>query len=340
MGKTNRPITSIKRTICVTGAAGFIGFHLSKLLLESGYRVVGVDTLTSYYDVRLKRARLKELAKFPNFVFHRIDIAKYEKLEAVLQGERVTEIVHLAAQAGVRYSLTNPWVYADSNYLGTLNVFEAAHRLNLPRVVYASSSSVYGANKKTPFSETDRVDTPVSVYAASKKANESLAYAYHHLYGMEMIGLRFFTVYGTWGRPDMAYFKFTDRILRGASIDLYNHGRMKRSFTHVSDIVRAIQTQVELPVKGTYQLYNLGGSEVVSLSRFVALIEKFTKNKANTRMLPMQQGDVSATVADCTRAAKDLKYRPTVSIEDGLQEFVAWYKDHESFLRSLAEPNQ
>ncbi len=328
------------KTICVTGAAGFIGFHLSRLLLTTGYSVVGIDSMSPYYDVRMKHARLRELKKHERFTFHKLNIAQYETLETVLRESKVTDIVHLAAQAGVRYSLTNPWVYAEANYLGTLNVFEAAHRLNLPRVIYASSSSVYGTNKKQPFSERDQVDTPISIYAASKKANESLAYSYHHLYGMEMVGLRFFTVYGTWGRPDMALFKFARRILAGEPIDLYNNGRMKRSFTHVSDIVAAIQSQIEKKPEKKYRLYNLGGSEAVPISRFVKLIEKNAGKKARVRMLPLQAGDVPATVADCSSARRDLGFVPTVGIEEGIENFMEWFKEHEAFLTSLSEPQQ
>lgn len=329
-----------KLVVCVTGAVGFIGFHLSKLLLDQGFVVVGVDSVSPYYDVRMKHARLRELRKYPAFSFHKINLANYEKLETVLRESKATEIVHLAAQAGVRYSLTNPWAYAEANYLGTLNVFEAAHRLNLPRVIYASSSSVYGTNKKQPFSETDRVDTPISIYAASKKANESLAYSYHHLYNMEMIGLRFFTVYGTWGRPDMALFKFARRILTGEPIDLYNNGRMKRSFTHVSDIVSAIHSQIQKAPQKKYRLYNLGGSEAVPLLRFVKLIEKNAGKKAQVRMLPLQAGDVPATVADCSSAKRDLGFVPKVTVEEGIESFMEWFKEHEVFLKSLTEPKQ
>lgn len=328
------------KVVCVTGAAGFIGFHLSRLLLSSGYTVVGIDSVSPYYDVRMKHARLRELKKHERFTFFKVNIAQYEKFEAVLRESKVQEIVHLAAQAGVRYSLTNPWAYAEANYLGTLNVFEAAHRLNLPRVIYASSSSVYGTNKKQPFSETDRVDTPISIYAASKKANESLAYSYHHLYGMEMVGLRFFTVYGTWGRPDMALFKFARRILAGEPIDLYNNGRMKRSFTHVSDIVAAIHAQIEKAPQKKYRLYNLGGSEAVPLVRFVRLIEKHAGKKAEVRMLPIQAGDVPTTVADCSSAKRDLGFMPKITVEEGIQDFMEWFKEHEEFLTSLSEPQQ
>jgi UDP-glucuronate 4-epimerase len=328
------------KKVLITGAAGFIGFHLAERLLADGWTVVGIDNLNTYYDVRMKKRRVKMLEAHPHFTFTKLDISSYEVLEECLRKEKPRELVHLAAQAGVRYSLTNPWAYAEANYLGTLNVFEAAKRLKIPRVVYASSSSVYGANKKSPFSEKDVVDTPISLYAATKKANESLAYSYHHLYGMEMIGLRFFTVYGRWGRPDMALFKFARRIAAGKPIDLYNQGKMKRSFTHVSDIVAAISAQLTKKTAGKYQLYNLGGSEAVPLKSFVALIEKHLGKRAKVRLLPLQAGDVPTTIADCTKAARDLGYRPRVTVEQGIADFVTWFKEEETFLTTLAEPKQ
>ncbi len=328
------------KKVLITGAAGFIGYHLAERLLKDGWRVVGVDNLNTYYDPRIKNRRLLLLKKHPHFSFHKIDIANYEPFEALLKKEKPQELVHLAAQAGVRYSLSNPWAYASANYLGTMNVFEAAKRAKLKRVIYASSSSVYGSNKKSPFSELDRVDTPISLYAATKKANEVLAHSYTHLYGMEMVGLRFFTVYGRWGRPDMALFKFARRIAAGKPIELYNAGRMKRSFTHVSDVVSAIATLLTTRPQGAYRLYNLGGSEAVPLSKFVRLIEKALGKKAKIQALPLQPGDVAATIADCSRAAKDLGYRPHVSIEEGIADFIDWYRKEEAFLATLAEPKQ
>jgi UDP-glucuronate 4-epimerase len=330
----------MKKKVLVTGVAGFIGFHLAQRLLESGWTVVGIDNLNDYYDVRIKRRRLKMLSSYPRFSFKKCDIAEYDALEEVIRTEKPRELVHLAAQAGVRYSLTNPWAYADANYVGTMNVFEAAKRLKLSRVVYASSSSVYGNNKKSPFSETDRVDTPISLYAASKKANEVLAYSYHHLYGMEMVGLRFFTVYGRWGRPDMALFKFARRIEAGKPIELYNHGRMKRSFTHVSDITGAIEAQLEKPAQGRYRLYNLGGEEAVPLTTFVSLIEKSLGKKAKIRPLPLQAGDVPSTIADCTLARRELHYRPRMTVEEGIADFISWFKEESAFLKTLDEPKQ
>lgn len=324
----------------ITGAAGFIGFHLAAELLKNGWKVVGVDSMTDYYDARVKKRRLALLAANKAFSFHKLDIAAYKPLEALLRKERPDEIVHLAAQAGVRYSLSDPWAYLMSNELGTLNVFEAAKRLGLPRVIYASSSSVYGANTKSPMSEGDRTDSQISVYAASKKANEALAHSYRSLYGIEMIGLRFFTVYGVWGRPDLALFKFTKRILAGEPIDVYNRGRMKRSFTHVADVVAGIAAVLARAPSGRCEIYNLGGAEAVPLMTFVRHIERALGRKARKRLLPMQAGDVPETVADWKKAKRDLGFVPKTSIADGIAEFVAWFKEHETFLRTLKEPKQ
>ncbi len=328
------------KKVLITGTAGFIGFHLAERLLKSGWTVVGVDNLSPYYDVRIKKRRLNLLDAYPKFTQYVSDISDYKAFETIVKKERPQELVHLAAQAGVRYSLTNPWAYASANYVGTLNVFEAAKLSKIRRVVFASSSSVYGDNKKSPFSEKDRVDTPISIYAASKKANEVLAYSYHHLYKMEMVGLRFFTVYGRWGRPDMALFKFARRIIAGKPIDLYNNGKMKRSFTHVSDITSAIEAQLNKKPEGNYRLYNLGGSEAVPLVTFVRLIEKNVGKKAKINLMPLQQGDVPATVADCSAAKKDLGYKPTMTIAEGIADFMEWFKEEETFLTNLEEPKQ
>lgn len=330
----------MKKKIFITGVAGFIGFHLAESLLKRGASVVGVDSIEAYYDVRVKQRRLSLLKKYPQFRFVKLSIADYAPFERLLKKEKPDELVHLAAQAGVRYSLKNPWAYAESNYLGTLNVFEAARRLGLKRVVYASSSSVYGANTKLPFSESDRADQQISIYGASKKANESLAYSYHDMYGMEMIGLRFFTVYGRWGRPDLALFKFVQQILRGETIELYNHGNMKRSFTHVSDIVHGIERILAKKPTGRYALYNLGGAQAVSLKKFVELIEKNLGVKADKQLLPMQAGDVKETVADVRLAKKELGYVPKTTIEAGIADFVDWFLEHKDFLLSLKQPKQ
>ncbi|MEN9561754.1 MAG: hypothetical protein RIQ56_1027 [Candidatus Parcubacteria bacterium] len=326
--------------ILITGAAGFIGFHLAQKLLDKGHEVFGIDNFSPYYDVRMKEKRIQILSTHSQFTFQRVDIAKYDEFEEVLKAEKPDEIVHLAAQAGVRYSLSNPWAYADANYLGTMNVFEAAKRLKLRRVIYASSSSVYGSNTKQPFSEDDRVDSPISVYAATKRANELLAHSYNHLYGMEMIGLRFFTVYGTWSRPDMALFKFARRMLAGQPIDLYNHGEMKRSFTYVDDVAVAVANLIELPSSGRNLLYNLGGAEAVPLKKFVSLIEKELGVTALINSMPLQPGDVPETVSDCSKAEKDFGYQPQISIEEGISKFAQWFRDSSDFALSLEEPKQ
>lgn len=326
--------------IVVTGAAGFIGFHLSRALLEHGVEVVGIDAVNNYYDPRIKQKRLAMLKKYPAFTFYKINLANYPRLEEILKAEEPSDIVHLAAQAGVRHSLTNPWSYVESNDLGTLNVFEAAKRLKVPRVVYASSSSVYGTNTKSPMSETDRTDTPISVYAATKKANEALAHSYHHLYGIEMIGLRFFTVYGTWGRPDMALFKFARNIFAGKPIDVYNRGKMKRSFTHVSDIVAGIVALLSKKSHARYEIYNLGGAESTPLGEFIHLIEEAAGKKAKQNLLPIQAGDVRESVADCRKAHKDFGYVAKTSMRAGILEFVEWFRENETFLRTLKESKQ
>lgn len=328
------------KKICITGVAGFIGFHVAEHLLAKGYAVVGIDSLDPYYDPRMKRKRLAFLHKHQAFVFYKASVADYKKLEQILKKERPHELVHLAAQAGVRYSLTNPWAYAHSNYLGTLNIFEASKNLHLRRVIYASSSSVYGANTKQPFSEADRTDLPISIYAASKKANELLAYSYHDMYKIEMVGLRFFTVYGRWGRPDLALFKFVRNILQGKPIELYNQGNMTRSFTHVSDIVAGIEHILKSKPSGKYRLYNLGGAQAVSLKKFVALIERRLGLTARKKYLPMQAGDVKDTVADIRAARKDLHHVPRTDIEDGIAEFVDWFVQNKKFLLSLSDPKQ
>lgn len=328
------------RKVVVTGAAGFIGFHLAQELLKQGWNVVGIDSLTDYYDPRIKQKRLTILKKYPAFRFYKTNIAKYTTLEKVLKTEKPDEVVHLAAQAGVRYSLSNPWAYIESNELGTLNVFEAAKRLSLPRVVYASSSSVYGMTDKSSMREGDRTDTQISVYAATKKANEALAHSYNHLYGIETVGLRFFTVYGTWGRPDLALFKFVKNILAGKPIDVYNRGKMKRSFTHISDIVAGIVAIVNTKSSGRNEIYNLGGAEAIPLLEFIKLIEKEVGKKAKQHLMPMQAGDVRETIADWSKAHKDLGFEPKMSMQDGIAEFVQWFRENEKFLLTLQEPKQ
>ena len=335
MSKNNK-----RRTALVTGAAGFIGFHTAKRLIEDGWTVVGFDNLCDYYDPRLKRKRLSFLKEHPNFQFKKGSVAKFDVFEKLVREVKPDEIIHLAAQAGVRYSITNPWAYFESNELGTLNVFEVARRMNIPRVVYASSSSVYGTNSKLPMSESDRADSQVAVYGATKKANESLAHAYNHLYKMEMIGLRFFTVYGSWDRPDLALFKFTKNILAGKTIDVYNRGQMKRSFTHVSDIVSGVAAVLDVTPSGRNEIYNLGGAEAVPLLQFIEHIEKAAGKKAKKHLMPMQAGDMQATVADWRKARRDLGFSPKTPIEEGIADYVVWFKENEAFLSSLTPPKQ
>lgn len=328
------------RKAVVTGAAGFIGFHLAQTLLEKGWSVVGIDNLTDYYDPRIKQKRLAILKKYPAFHFYKLNVAKYVALEKVLKSEKPDEIIHLAAQAGVRYSLTNPWTYIESNELGTLNVFEATKRLKIKRVIYASSSSVYGGNTESPMKESHRTDRQLAVYGVTKKANEALAHAYNHLYGIEMIGLRFFTVYGTWGRPDLALFKFVKNILAGKPINVYNRGKMKRSFTHVSDVVAGVVAILEQKPRGRNEIYNLGGAEAVPLLEFIKLIEQEVGKKAKKNLMSMHAGDVRETVADWSKAYRDLGFTPKTSMREGIAEFVQWFRKNEKFLHTLRDPKQ
>ncbi|MFH1153576.1 MAG: NAD-dependent epimerase [Pseudomonadota bacterium] len=314
-------------TVLLTGAAGFIGFHLARELLSRGYDVVGIDNLNDYYDVRLKQDRLNILEKQDRFSFRRLDIADREAVFGLFEDGPFDYVVNLAAQAGVRYSLENPFAYVDSNLLGFVNILEGCRKSGPRHLVYASSSSVYGANTKLPFSETDPVDHPVSLYAATKKSNELLAYAYAHLYRIPATGLRFFTVYGPWGRPDMAYFKFTKAILEGKAIDVYNHGRMERDFTYVDDIVQGVIRVMERPPSGDdpHRLYNIGNNCPVALGDFIALLERLLGKRAIKTMLPMQPGDVPATFADIDRLSSDTGFKPETTLETGLGKFVNWY---------------
>ncbi len=307
------------KTILVTGGAGFIGFHISKKLLERGDKVVGIDNLNDYYDVFLKEARLKELKKFENFKFYKQDIS-----EGIKINEKIDIICHLAAQAGVRYSIEHPLIYEKSNMLGTLQVFEFARHNKIASVIYASSSSVYGNNYKVPFKETMQLDKPISLYAATKKANELYAHVYHNLYGINMTGLRFFTVYGPWGRPDMALFKFTKKILEGKPIDVYNSGKMKRDFTYIDDIVQGII--LALDKECPLEVFNLARGETTELIDFIKAIENSTGKVADKNMMPMQAGDVLSTSGDISHAKEVLGYEPKTSIREGVKNFVEWYK--------------
>ncbi|MBK8871496.1 MAG: NAD-dependent epimerase/dehydratase family protein [Elusimicrobia bacterium] len=312
------------KTVLVTGAAGFIGAWTARALVERGDRVIGLDNFNSYYDPRLKRDRVKAL--IPGVPIRTVDMANGAALRRALRRDRVDKICHLGAQAGVRYSITHPLVYEKSNALGTLNMLEWARERGVGTFVFASSSSVYGDNKKVPFSVDDRVDHPVSLYAATKRANELTAHVYHHLYGIHCTGLRFFTVYGPWGRPDMAYYSFTKAVLEGKPIDVFNHGRMKRDFTYISDIVSGVLAALDR--NDSWGIYNLGNNQPVTLDRFIRAIEAATGIKARRRLRPHQPGDVVATWADIESSTRRLDYRPTVDIETGVRRFVDWYLDY------------
>jgi UDP-glucuronate 4-epimerase len=328
--------------VLVTGAAGFVGLYVSKLLLARGDEVIGLDNLNDYYDPRLKDARLAQLTSEPGFRFHRLDLADREGMSRLFAEERPESVVHLGAQAGVRYSLTNPAAYVDSNLVGFGNVLEGCRQTGVAHLVFASSSSVYGANTKVPFSVHDNVDHPVSFYAATKKANELMAHSYSHLYRLPTTGLRFFTVYGPWGRPDMAYFSFTKAIVEGKPIDVYNHGKMRRDFTYIDDIaegvVRCLDTipqpnpswNGQSPDPGTsaapYRLYNIGNNRPVELLRFIEILEREIGTEAIKRFVGLQAGDVLATYADVDDLEAATGFRPRTSIEDGLARFVAWYR--------------
>ncbi|TEW81829.1 NAD-dependent epimerase [Serratia marcescens] len=326
----------------VTGAAGFIGYHVAERLLTAGHQVVGIDNLNDYYDVGLKTARLDRLADKPGFRFIKLDLADREGMAALFAEHQFQRVIHLGAQAGVRYSLVNPLAYADANLIGHLNVLEGCRHNKVEHLLYASSSSVYGLNRKLPFATEDSVDHPVSLYAATKKANELMAHSYSHLYGLPTTGLRFFTVYGPWGRPDMALFKFTKAILAGESIDVYNHGEMHRDFTYIDDIAEAIvRLQAVIPQadpswtveqgspatsSAPYHVYNIGNNMPVKLMEYIRALEQALGVTARKNMLPMQPGDVMDTSADTEELYRDIGFKPETSVEEGVKRFVDWYK--------------
>lgn len=331
-------------TILVTGVAGFIGYHVAERLLKDGRRVVGIDNVNPYYDTRLKEARLERLAKGPEFTFHRIDLSDRQGIHRVYEDHSIDRVVHLAAQAGVRHSLKNPYAYAESNLTGFLNVLEGCRHHSVEHLVFASSSSVYGANTRMPFSVHHNVDHPVSLYAASKKANELMAHSYAHLYGMSCTGLRFFTVYGPWGRPDMALFLFTRAIMEGKPIQVFNEGNMLRDFTYIDDIVEGVMRTMdrkatanpawsgETPDPGTsysnYRIYNIGNNHPVSLMHFIETLEDVLGMKAQKEFLPLQAGDVVATYADIDDLVRDVGFRPGTPLRTGIERFVDWFKDY------------
>ena len=330
--------------VLVTGAAGFIGFHLSRKLLKDGCHVTGIDNLSPYYDVKLKEARLERLTPFENFSFYKTDLSNRKGLEIIFNNTKYDVVVNLAAQAGVRYSIKNPHAYVDSNIVGFVNLLECCRHNNVKHLVFASSSSVYGANTKMPFSVHNNVDHPVSLYAATKKANELISHTYSHLYGMACTGLRFFTVYGPWGRPDMALFLFTKAILEEKPIKVFNHGRMQRDFTYIDDITEGVVRIMgrlpepdpawngDNPDPGTsyarYKIYNIGNNNPVELMEFIGMIEKVLGKKAKKEFLDLQPGDVPATYADIDDLIKDVGFKPKTTIETGIKRFVLWYNSY------------
>jgi UDP-glucuronate 4-epimerase len=330
--------------ILVTGAAGFIGFHVAQRLLADGREVVGLDIVNSYYDPTLKEARLEILKRHPNFTFVKLDLADRPAIRSLFEQHRFPVVIHLAAQAGVRYSLENPHAYIDANIEGFINVLEGCRHNGCKHLLFASSSSVYGANTKLPFSVQDNVDHPISLYAASKKANELMAHAYSHLYRIPATGLRFFTVYGPWGRPDMAMFIFAKAIVAGTPIRLFNHGNMRRDFTYIDDVSQAVVRLMDRPPQGDpdwsgdkpdpatsaapWKIYNIGNNNPEQLMHVVSLLEKEFGRTATKEMLPMQPGDVPATYADVEDLARDIGFRPSTTIEDGIKRLAKWYRDY------------
>lgn len=329
----------------VTGAAGFIGAQVSQKLVQQGHQVIGIDNLNDYYDVELKKSRLKQLANQSLFTFKKLDLADRKAIAELFQNEQFNRVIHLAAQAGVRYSLENPLAYADSNLIGFLTILEGCRQQHIEHLIYASSSSVYGLNQQMPFSTQDPVDHPVSLYATTKKSNELMAHCYSHLYQIPTTGLRFFTVYGPWGRPDMALFKFTKAILANQPIDVYNHGKLSRDFTYIDDIVEGIlrvqshipgistdSSRLNSPATSTapYQIFNIGNGSPVELMEFIQALEQALGIPAQKNMLPMQPGDVYSTWADTEDLFKAVGYHPQVSVQQGVQNFVEWYQNYYS----------
>jgi UDP-glucuronate 4-epimerase len=332
------------KSILVTGAAGFIGFHVAQRLLSEGHAVIGLDSVDGYYDPKLKEARLEILKRQSNFTFVKLDLADREATRALFARHRFRTVIHLAAQAGVRYSLQNPHAYIDANVGGFLNVLEGCRHHDCKHLLFASSSSVYGANTKLPFSVQDNVDHPISLYAASKKANELMAHAYSHLYRIPATGLRFFTVYGPWGRPDMAMYIFAKAILEGTPIKLFNHGDMRRDFTYIDDVAQAVVRLIDHPPQADpawsadkpdpatsaapWKIYNIGNNRPEELLHVVALLEKEFGRSAIKEMLPMQAGDVPATYADIEDLAREIGFKPSTTIENGIKEFAAWFREY------------
>ncbi|HAT24353.1 MAG: NAD-dependent epimerase [Pantoea sp.] len=329
--------------ILVTGAAGFIGFHVTQRLLAAGHQIVGIDNLNDYYDVGLKQSRLDLIAQHPSFRFIKMELADRAAIASLFEQHAFQRVIHLGAQAGVRYSIDNPHAYADANLIGHLNILEGCRHHKIEHLLYASSSSVYGLNRKMPFSTDDSVDHPVSLYAATKKANELMSHTYSHLYNLPTTGLRFFTVYGPWGRPDMALFKFTRAMIAGDAIDVYNRGEMKRDFTYIDDIAEAIvrlqdvipqrdeswtvETGAPATSSAPYRVYNIGNSQPTSLIKYIEAIEKALGVTAKKNLLPMQPGDVLETSADTEALYQAIGFKPQTSVEEGVARFVSWYRE-------------
>jgi UDP-glucuronate 4-epimerase len=330
--------------ILITGAAGFIGFHLSKKLLDDSFQIIGIDNLNDYYDPSLKQSRMEILGEYNNFNFHKVDLKDRAAVDHIFETYEPTHVINLAAQAGVRYSIENPYAYVDSNLIGFMNILEACRNYPVEHLLYASSSSVYGGNKVAPFSTNHNVDHPVSLYAATKKSNELMAHTYSHLYGIPTTGLRFFTVYGPYGRPDMAYFSFTKDILAGKPIKVFNHGKMERDFTYIDDIVEGIVKLIDKAPAANkewdesiddlstsfapYKIYNIGNSNPVQLMRFINALESALGKEAEKVYMDMQPGDVLRTYADVSDLEREINFKPSTSIEDGLKKFVEWYEEY------------
>ena len=330
--------------VLVTGVAGFIGYHLAQRLIAEDIQVYGIDNLNDYYDVKLKKDRLAQLHPQAKFTFEFLDLAERDRMLQMFEEQKFDYVINLAAQAGVRYSLQNPFAYVDTNMAGFVNLLEGCRHTQVKHLVFASSSSVYGANTKVPFAVTDNVDHPISLYAASKKANELFAHVYSHLYNLPTTGLRFFTVYGPWGRPDMAYFKFVKAIQEGKPIDVYNFGKMKRDFTYIDDVIEGVFRVMSKPPQGNsdastncsetstsnapYKLYNIGNNSPVELMTFIEVIEKAVGKTAQKNLLPMQPGDVPCTYADVDALIKDVGFKPGTTIDEGIYHFVDWYQDY------------
>jgi UDP-glucuronate 4-epimerase len=327
-------INKMAGRIFVTGCAGFIGFHLSQRLLEEGIKVLGIDNINDYYDTSLKLDRLSILKKDPNFSFVRGSIENLELLESLFEQHDIDIVVNLAAQPGVRYSFTNPQTYIQSNLVGFANILECCKKQRIKHLIYASSSSVYGNNQKAPSSVSDCVDHPISLYAATKKANELMAYTYSHIYKLPTTGLRFFTVYGPWGRPDMAAFKFSTAIMKQQPIEVYNYGKMKRDFTYIDDVIESVFRLIKKvpPTKSIsfYKVYNIGNQQPVALQDFIQLLEKQLGKKAIVTLLPLQPGEVLETYADIGELLNDIHYKPSTPIEEGIAKFAKWFKDYDN----------